>query len=237
LNPRSLNAWRRNAVLDAGGFAASTLAPDADLIATLLDHGWLATHADRAEAGVGKPSTLRAMLRQRVQSSFGVLQVLWRHRPWSAQTKLGRQDQLARRKRSYRRWLALLMADVLTPVAALPAFGAAALSVLAGNFRPILQMGLFLVAVELVQLIVASLLASQRTIFSTMRLLPSFIVSQLIYRPVRWAIALRSLGRLIDGIPIEWTSSQRKAAVAYAAATRAFARRSARSFWRANERS
>ena len=75
-----------------------------------------------------------------------------------------------------------------------------------------------------VQVIVAGALASRRA-SGSLRMLPSLILAQLLYRPARWAIALRSIGRLIDGIPVDWTSSHRKAAAAYAAATRAFARR------------
>lgn len=222
--PRALNAWRRSAVFDAGGFTTTTLAPDADLTATLRDRGWLTVHADDAEALVHKPSTLRAMLRHRVESSFGVLQVLWRHRPRSARTERCQRGQLAR-QRSWLRWLALLIMDVLTPIATLPAFGAAGLSALSGNFAPVFQTAVFLCAVELVQLTIAASMASRRGDTPPGGLLLSFIASQVIYRPIRCAIALRSIGRLIDGLPIDWTSRRHKAAAAYAAATRAFARR------------
>ncbi len=226
LAPRALTAWRRRAVLEVRGFSSTTLAVEADLIMTLLARGWRAVHAAEAGAFVAQPRTLRALLRQRIHSSFGVLQVIWRHRPRRAPTNARSRTEAVIGRRHRLTWLALLATEVAMPLATLPAFGAAALSAWAGSFRPLLHVALFLFAVELVQLAVARALSlSSLGSEPTRRLLLSFVASQLIYRPIQWLIALRSIGRLVDGMPIGWRSSQRNAAAAYAAATKAFARR------------
>ena len=226
LAPRALTAWRRRAVLDVHGFSSTTLAVEADLVMTLLARGWLAAHAAQAGAFVAPPRTLRAVLRRRILSSFGVLQVIWRHRPRRAPTSARSRTEAVTGRRHRRTWLALLATEVVMPLATLPAFGAAALSAWAGSFRPLVYAGLFLFAVELMQLAVARAL-SRSSLGSepTSGLLLSFVASQLIYRPIQWLIALRAISRVIDGMPIGWRSSQRNAAAAYAAATRAFARR------------
>jgi spore germination protein YaaH/peptidoglycan/xylan/chitin deacetylase (PgdA/CDA1 family) len=215
--PSTMGAWRRRAVVEVGGFSSTTLAADLDLTMALCSRGWRIVHAARARAHVEAPTALGTLIRQRIHSSFGILQALWRHRPVANQPESRRHNR--------RGWLALLFIEVLMPLSALPALGAAALATLAGDFQPALHAGLVLFAVELAQLAVAVLFAGRSGGGSTARLLLSLVTSQLVYRPLRLAIVLRSIGRLVDGIPIGAKPSHRSAAMAYATATRALARR------------
>lgn len=78
--PGAIGAWRRDAVLAAGGFRTDTMAEDQDLTLTLLRHGHRVALADRAIAWTEAPETLDALLRQRFRWSFGTLQCAWKHR-------------------------------------------------------------------------------------------------------------------------------------------------------------
>src|SRR5262249_44543126 len=78
--PGAVGAWRRRPLLDAGGFSSDTLAEDADLAMALCRRGWRIVHAPSARARTEVPITRRALVRQRVRWSFGVLQALWKHR-------------------------------------------------------------------------------------------------------------------------------------------------------------
>jgi cellulose synthase/poly-beta-1,6-N-acetylglucosamine synthase-like glycosyltransferase/peptidoglycan/xylan/chitin deacetylase (PgdA/CDA1 family)/spore germination protein YaaH len=78
--PGAIGAWRREVVLEAGGFSDQTLAEDQDLTMTLLRRGWHIAYADRAVALTEAPDTLRGLARQRFRWSFGTLQCVWKHR-------------------------------------------------------------------------------------------------------------------------------------------------------------
>jgi peptidoglycan-N-acetylglucosamine deacetylase len=78
--PGAIGAWRRSAVLDAGGFRTHTLAEDQDLTLTLLRAGHKVALSERAIAWTEAPETFDALLRQRFRWSFGTLQCAWKHR-------------------------------------------------------------------------------------------------------------------------------------------------------------
>ena len=78
--PGAIGAWRRDAVLAAGGFRTDTLAEDQDLTLTLLRAGHRVALADRAVALTEAPETFQALLKQRFRWSFGTLQCAWKHR-------------------------------------------------------------------------------------------------------------------------------------------------------------
>jgi cellulose synthase/poly-beta-1,6-N-acetylglucosamine synthase-like glycosyltransferase/peptidoglycan/xylan/chitin deacetylase (PgdA/CDA1 family)/spore germination protein YaaH len=78
--PGAVGAWRRDIVLEAGGFRDDTLAEDQDLTMTLLKRGWRIAYADHAVAYTEAPDTLGALSRQRFRWSFGTLQCAWKHR-------------------------------------------------------------------------------------------------------------------------------------------------------------
>ncbi|WP_310570522.1 glycosyltransferase [Gemmatimonas sp.] len=78
--PGAIGAWRRSAVVAAGGFRTDTLAEDQDLTLTLLRGGHRVALADRAVALTEAPETFDALLKQRFRWSFGTLQCAWKHR-------------------------------------------------------------------------------------------------------------------------------------------------------------
>jgi cellulose synthase/poly-beta-1,6-N-acetylglucosamine synthase-like glycosyltransferase len=78
--PGSISAWRRDALLQIGGFSEDTLAEDADATIRLERAGWKVLYEPRATARTEAPETLRAFLRQRLRWMFGTLQVAYKHR-------------------------------------------------------------------------------------------------------------------------------------------------------------
>ncbi len=78
--PGAIGAWRRSALLAAGGFVHDTLAEDQDLTLTLLRAGHRVAYADSAVAYTEAPEQLGALLKQRFRWSFGTLQCAWKHR-------------------------------------------------------------------------------------------------------------------------------------------------------------
>jgi cellulose synthase/poly-beta-1,6-N-acetylglucosamine synthase-like glycosyltransferase/peptidoglycan/xylan/chitin deacetylase (PgdA/CDA1 family)/spore germination protein YaaH len=78
--PGSISAWRRAALLEVGGFAADTLAEDADATIRLEIDEWKVLYEPRAIARTEAPETIRSFLKQRMRWMFGTLQVAYKHR-------------------------------------------------------------------------------------------------------------------------------------------------------------
>jgi biofilm PGA synthesis N-glycosyltransferase PgaC len=87
--PGACAAWRREAVLRAGGFSDATLAEDNDLTLTLHRHGWRIGQDDHAVAATEVPEDLDSLLRQRVRWTFGSLQALVKHRDMLLRPRYG----------------------------------------------------------------------------------------------------------------------------------------------------
>src|SRR5438270_1722171 len=78
--PGALGAWRTQAVRELGGFHLGTVAEDADLTMSLLQHGLRVEYEDRALAFTEAPINANGLMRQRFRWSFGILQAVWKHR-------------------------------------------------------------------------------------------------------------------------------------------------------------
>jgi peptidoglycan-N-acetylglucosamine deacetylase len=78
--PGAIGAWRRELVLEAGGFSHQTLAEDQDLTVALLRRGWRVAYNEAAIAYTEAPDSFAGLARQRFRWSFGTLQCAWKHR-------------------------------------------------------------------------------------------------------------------------------------------------------------
>lgn len=78
--PGAIGAWRTDDVKKAGGYPLNTVAEDADLTMSLLEHGLKVVYEDRALAFTEAPINANGLMRQRFRWSFGTLQAVWKHR-------------------------------------------------------------------------------------------------------------------------------------------------------------
>jgi cellulose synthase/poly-beta-1,6-N-acetylglucosamine synthase-like glycosyltransferase/peptidoglycan/xylan/chitin deacetylase (PgdA/CDA1 family) len=78
--PGAVGAFRRSALLDAGGFSSDTLAEDTDLTISLGRRGWKVVYAEDARGFTETPASLGGLWRQRYRWSFGTMQSVWKHR-------------------------------------------------------------------------------------------------------------------------------------------------------------
>jgi peptidoglycan-N-acetylglucosamine deacetylase len=78
--PGCLSAWRRDAVLQAGGFRGMTLAEDTDLTLVLQARGHSVTMVDDAIAYTQAPDTVAGFVAQRRRWLRGNLECAWLHR-------------------------------------------------------------------------------------------------------------------------------------------------------------
>ncbi len=74
--PGAIGAWRREALLQVGGYATDTVAEDCDATFSLIRSGWRVHYEPAAETLTEAPETLQGLLKQRRRWMFGMLQVL-----------------------------------------------------------------------------------------------------------------------------------------------------------------
>ena len=78
--PGAIGAFRKDAVIEAGGFTSDTLAEDCDLTMRLHGKGYLIRNCTSAISYTEVPETMRQFLKQRFRWSFGVIQSFWKHK-------------------------------------------------------------------------------------------------------------------------------------------------------------
>jgi len=78
--PGAVGAWRKQAILDVGGFPPDTLAEDQDLTIAAQRGGWRVMYDQSAVAWTEAPQSLRQLARQRFRWAFGTIQCVWKHR-------------------------------------------------------------------------------------------------------------------------------------------------------------
>lgn len=78
--PGAIGAFRKSAIVDAGGFDTDTLAEDCDLTMRILEKGYVIENENRAVAMTEAPENVRQFVKQRTRWCFGVLQTFWKHR-------------------------------------------------------------------------------------------------------------------------------------------------------------
>ncbi len=78
--PGAVGAWRKQLVLDCGGFLHDTLAEDTDLTLAIRRLGYVIRYEQDAIAYTEAPEDTRSLVKQRFRWVFGTLQAAWKHR-------------------------------------------------------------------------------------------------------------------------------------------------------------
>src|SRR6202163_1178159 len=87
--PGALSAWRAEAIQEAGGFTADTVAEDTDLTITIRRADWKIYYEEEAIGSTEAPESASALVRQRFRWTFGTLQAFWKHRDTLGRSKYG----------------------------------------------------------------------------------------------------------------------------------------------------
>lgn len=78
--PGAIGAFKKTALIEAGGFTTDTLAEDCDLTMRLHRKQYLVRNCTTAVSYTEAPETMKQFLKQRFRWSFGVMQCFWKHR-------------------------------------------------------------------------------------------------------------------------------------------------------------
>jgi cellulose synthase/poly-beta-1,6-N-acetylglucosamine synthase-like glycosyltransferase/peptidoglycan/xylan/chitin deacetylase (PgdA/CDA1 family) len=200
--PGAVGAWRRDAVIAAGGFARDTLAEDCDLTIDLQVRGWRVEFAPDATALTEAPEGLATLVKQRFRWSYGVLQAVWKHR-----------RAAFRRSPNGRRVGLMLLPTVLvahlaTPLLAPAADLAAAVALYLGFGASVLPFA------------IASLVADAAiTVFAMVldrapaKLAWDWLVFRALYRWVLFASLVKAIVAALKGGAVGWGKLVRKGTV------------------------
>jgi cellulose synthase/poly-beta-1,6-N-acetylglucosamine synthase-like glycosyltransferase/peptidoglycan/xylan/chitin deacetylase (PgdA/CDA1 family) len=221
--PGAIGAWRRDAVLAAGGFRTDTLAEDQDLTLTLLRAGHRVALADRAIAWTEAPETLGALLAQRFRWSFGTLQCAWKHRGALFRREAGALGLVGLPNV----WLFQLLFPLLAPAADLallatlarylveaPALGAHAAW---GHAAPIVGLYALFLALDVATAVVGLALERGESVAQAL-LVP---LQRIAYRQVLYVALLKAMRAAAKGWAPGWNKLDRTGRVAERAFDRA----------------
>ena len=78
--PGAVGAWRKDLLVDVGGFPSDTLAEDQDLTLRIRRLGYHIGYEETAMAWTEAPHNLRSLAKQRFRWAYGTLQCMWKHR-------------------------------------------------------------------------------------------------------------------------------------------------------------
>jgi cellulose synthase/poly-beta-1,6-N-acetylglucosamine synthase-like glycosyltransferase len=195
--PGAVGAFRRKALLQAGGVSEDTLAEDTDLTMAVCSAGWEIVYEERARAWTEAPTTLQQLWRQRYRWSYGTMQAMWKHH--GAIFKTGPAGRMGRVG-----LLNLAIFQVLLPALAplidvFLIYGLVALD-------PIRTLELW-GAVLAIQMF-AGLLAFAMERENPLPLL-WMPLQQLAYRQLMYGVLIKSLGTALAGVRLKWQKLKR----------------------------
>jgi len=195
--PGAIGAFRRAALVDAGGLSNDTLAEDTDLTMAISRAGWRVVYTPDARAWTEAPASLGQLWRQRYRWCYGTRQAMWKHR--QSVGEAGASGKLGRRGLPY-----LLSFQVMLPLLA-PAIDIATLYALIFAWSPqILVVGLAFLALQLLTAAYAFRLDGE-----SLRPLWALPLQQFVYRQLMYLVVVQSVSSALYGLRLRWQTIRR----------------------------
>lgn len=195
--PGAAGSFRKEAVVNAGGYLPDTLAEDTDLTWRLRRSGQRIVNDSTALAYTEAPETLRDLARQRFRWAFGTLQCLWKHR--DALFGYGSFGWLALPGL----WVYQILFPMVSPFMDIGIL----FSLWAHNFVAFGTLFALMFGIEFLAAWVAIQLDG-----SSKRLLPYLLLQRFVYRQLMYYVMLKSLGAALRGGAVGWNKLERSGA-------------------------
>lgn len=188
--PGACSAWRRDVVLEAGGFSNVTMAEDCDMTLMVQKLGYEVVQDMGAIAYTESPEKLHDLAKQRFRWLFGTLQAFWKHRDMIFRRKYGWLGMYVIPKSLF----GIAMQLLFTPMLVLVAIG----NIISGNIVTVGIYAMFGFIIMLITAAAALLLAREKITYLTAT--PAF---RIIYSPLRsillYVITIAVLGGMETG--------------------------------------
>jgi cellulose synthase/poly-beta-1,6-N-acetylglucosamine synthase-like glycosyltransferase/peptidoglycan/xylan/chitin deacetylase (PgdA/CDA1 family)/spore germination protein YaaH len=205
--PGAIGAWRRAALIEAGGFQVNTLAEDADATIAIERAGWKVLTENAAIARTEAPETLAAFLKQRFRWMFGTLQVAYKHKGTMLRSEARGVAYFALPNIFVFQFLLALISPVMDLMLLLTLMGA----VRAGLMHPadglppgLAATALYWSALQALEVLAAAIAFKLDGTRGCWRLLPLVIVQRFFYRQLIYWVAVRTALAAIKGRLVGW---------------------------------
>ena len=198
--PGAVSAYRKSAILEAGGIQNDTLAEDTDITLQLHRIGYKIRYTSKAVAWTEAPETFRALANQRKRWAFGTMQCLWKHRelllnPSTPGLGFFSLPGL---------WFFQIFLVAVIPIVDLMLI----ISIVAGNGRAIIGYGIGFLLIDLALAGIACFMEKE-----PLRLALSIIPMRILYRPLLSYAIWSSILRVMKGALVGWGKIERKGSV------------------------
>jgi cellulose synthase/poly-beta-1,6-N-acetylglucosamine synthase-like glycosyltransferase/spore germination protein YaaH/peptidoglycan/xylan/chitin deacetylase (PgdA/CDA1 family) len=194
--PGAIGAFKREAIVKAGGFTSDTLAEDCDLTIRILRNGYLVRNCTEAIAITEAPETLKQFMKQRFRWNYGIMQSFWKNKDACFNPSYKSLGLVALPN--------ILLFQILTPIFAPIADLLFILSLIWNRHDPeSMHQILFFYALFLVVDVAASLLAfafEREKPYKLIWLLPQ----RFAYRQLIYVVLFRSFRQAIKGETQSW---------------------------------
>ncbi len=199
--PGAIGAFRKEAIVKAGGLATDTLAEDCDLTMRIIERGYVIENENFAVAMTEAPEKVSQFVKQRVRWCFGVMQTFWKHRSSLFNAK----------KKGFGLWA---LPNMLVFQYIIPTFSPLAdvmmfIGLFSGNVMQILTYYLLFLAVDASVSIMAYLFEHEK-----LRVLLWIIPQRFFYRWIMYYVLFKSYLKAIKGELQQWGVLKRTGDVA-----------------------
>ncbi|MFJ8791081.1 bifunctional polysaccharide deacetylase/glycosyltransferase family 2 protein [Streptomyces sp. NPDC102462] len=195
--PGAIGAFRREAVLEAGGMSHDTLAEDTDITIALHRAGRRVVYQEHARAWTEAPGSLGQLWSQRYRWSYGTMQALWKHR--KSLTDRGPSGRFGRVGMPL-----VVLFQIVTPLFAPLIDVFTVYSMLFVDFRAALLAWLAVLGVQL--LCAAYAFRLDREKYRYLLMMP---LQQLAYRQLMYLVLIHSCVTALTGGRLRWQKLKR----------------------------
>lgn len=199
--PGACGAWRKEAILAAGGYSHGTLAEDCDLTLSIQKAGYKVVQDNGAIGYTEAPDEIEILAKQRFRWIFGNMQSLWKHRDMIFKPSHG--------------WLGLFVMpyavfNTIMPIVFIPTLTLLALINIAnGQYLTLLMFAGITLLIQFFASAMGVLLAKER-----LSLLLAVPFTRIVYSPIKTYLLYKSLLTMIRGSQVTWNKFGRTGAVA-----------------------
>lgn len=211
--PGAVGAWRKDLLLQAGGFPSDTLAEDQDLTLRIRRLGYKIAYEETAIAWTEAPHDLRSLAKQRFRWSYGTLQCMWKHRDALFRPRFGALGFIAMPNV----WIFQILFPLISPVMDLMLVYTLVSAALdrweqpAGYTSSSLQLVLFYYALFLAIDWLAACFAFLLERRERWSLLWWLFLQRFCYRQVMYYVMIKSVAMALRGPVVGWGKLERKA--------------------------
>jgi biofilm PGA synthesis N-glycosyltransferase PgaC len=203
--PGACSAWRREALIQAGGYSTDTLAEDADLTLSLKRLGYTIAQENMAVAWTEAPMTVTGLAKQRLRWTYGNIQTIYKHRGMIFNARYGALGLLT---------LPYALLSVIVPLIFMPmTIVVAAINLAHGEWEAIAIFAVFVAGTHLIISTVAIIMVREDP-----RHLLMVPIYRLIYEPLRAYVIFGATLQALRGRVVGWYRPERTNSVILAVA-------------------